>query len=194
MAKYKIFICVQCSKSFSHRIFNYKPIFKFCSRSCASVAHYPAKAQKLKGGASRASKGKILSKETKEKLSLSLKGLGPEWGNKISRAKKLSSKTPRGVTHWKWKGGLNHQTVRRSLIYKSEGQHTIKQWQALKLKYNYLCLCCKKQEPFIKLAADHIVPLSIGGSNDISNIQPLCKSCNSRKHIQIINYAEQFQI
>ena len=188
------FKCETCKKDFEHRVFNCAPFFRFCSRSCASIAHYPAKAQKLKDGASRVSKGKILSTETKKKLSHSLRALGPEWGRKISQARKLSSKTPRGETHWKWKGGLNHQTVRRSLIYKSEGQHTLKQWEALKLKYNYMCLCCKKQEPLIKLAADHIVPLSVGGSNDISNIQPLCKSCNSRKHTQTINYAEQFQI
>jgi 5-methylcytosine-specific restriction endonuclease McrA len=29
---------------------------------------------------------------------------------------------------------------------------------------------------------DHIVPLAAGGLNDVSNIQLLCRECNSKKH------------
>jgi 5-methylcytosine-specific restriction enzyme A len=40
------------------------------------------------------------------------------------------------------------------------------------------CRICGATE---NLAIDHIIPLAQGGTNDISNFQTLCQSCNSRK-------------
>ena len=40
------------------------------------------------------------------------------------------------------------------------------------------CLCCGS---ILNLAIDHINPISKGGENKISNLQTLCKSCNSKK-------------
>lgn len=68
---------------------------------------------------------------------------------------------------------------RRALKKSAQGSYTKEQWQDLKRKYKYRCAICKKKKP---LTQDHIIPLSKGGSNFISNIQPLCKSCNCAKY------------
>lgn len=77
---------------------------------------------------------------------------------------------------------------RRTRKMQAEGSFTSEEWKALKIRYNYACLCCGKSEPDVRLTADHIVPLSKGGDNSIENIQPLCRSCNSVKGVQIIDY------
>lgn len=46
---------------------------------------------------------------------------------------------------------------------------------------NYQCQSCGKPENSTQLSIDHIIPLALGGSNDISNLQTLCLSCNRRK-------------
>ena len=58
----------------------------------------------------------------------------------------------------------------------------------MKKFYNFTCLSCKKKEPEIKLYIDHIKPLSKGGTDDIQNIQPLCRGCNSKKKTQEVKF------
>lgn len=145
--------------------------------------------------------GKKLSEQHKKKISESHKKIGVgKWmqGRTLSGdIKEKISIAQRGSKSHFWKGGLtlhpkyfSFMEKRRQLRKKNNsGVHTIDQWEELKKKFGYMCLCCKKCEPEIKLTEDHIVPISKGGTDDIENIQPLCPSCNSKKHTKEIKYS-----
>lgn len=53
--------------------------------------------------------------------------------------------------------------------------------QRLYSKHGALCKICKKSFPFAVLTLDHIVPLTHGGSWNISNLQLTCYPCNQAK-------------
>lgn len=74
---------------------------------------------------------------------------------------------------------------RRARKVNATGAYRLAEWQALCASYGNRCLCCGATG---KLSADHVIPLSRGGTNDIGNIQPLCQSCNSSKGTKTIDY------
>ncbi|MEG3858622.1 HNH endonuclease [Microcoleus sp. herbarium12] len=45
----------------------------------------------------------------------------------------------------------------------------------------YQCQSCGQTKLEAELTIDHIIPLARSGSNDISNLQTLCRTCNQRK-------------
>jgi 5-methylcytosine-specific restriction endonuclease McrA len=81
-----------------------------------------------------------------------------------------------------------HKAEVRTLLKGIEETFSVQEWQDLKVRYDYTCLACGRREPDIKLTVDHVQPVSRYGSNTISNIQPLCLSCNSRKGTKTIDY------
>lgn len=80
--------------------------------------------------------------------------------------------------------GYAHRTAkRRSALNGAVKHHTRAEWSAKLAAYDFRCGYCGSLE---KLARDHIVPLSRGGSDEISNIVPACKPCNSSKHARTL--------
>jgi 5-methylcytosine-specific restriction endonuclease McrA len=74
---------------------------------------------------------------------------------------------------------ISHLKARRYARQRNaKGSHSFEEWQRLKRKFRNKCAICRKKK---ELTKDHIKPLSLGGTDYISNIQPLCRSCNSRK-------------
>ena len=68
------------------------------------------------------------------------------------------------------------------------GSYTMDQWIALCNKYGNRCIGPGPHKGV--LTPDHVVPISGGGSFLIDNIQPLCRSCNSRKGTASTDYRE----
>lgn len=73
----------------------------------------------------------------------------------------------------------------------SKGRFTVAEWKGVLTAANHTCLCCNKHASATKagcLTIDHVRPVSIGGSNRIENIQPLCRSCNAKKGRRYCDY------
>lgn len=80
-----------------------------------------------------------------------------------------------GLIHLIYKSCLSssHNRSKRKLV-----PQYVKTLKHLLHKYNFMCVRCSSEE---NLTIDHIFPVSRGGSDDVENLQILCKSCNSKK-------------
>ena len=69
------------------------------------------------------------------------------------------------------------QRRRKVRMAGAAGQHTPDEWLALLEEHDGLCAYCGA----LAVERDHIIPISRGGTDDISNIVPSCRSCNATK-------------
>jgi len=61
------------------------------------------------------------------------------------------------------------------------GSHTLAERRERFARLGNVCYYCGEAKT---LTVDHAVPLSRGGTDDIANVLPACRSCNSRKNKQ----------
>lgn len=97
----------------------------------------------------------------------------PTWRGGVSNTeahRRWKKKNPEKMAHLKARRYARERNA--------TGSHTLQEWIDLKNKHSQKCAICHELKPLTK---DHIVPLSEGGSDFISNIQPLCRNCNSKK-------------
>ncbi len=78
----------------------------------------------------------------------------------------------------KARAAVRNRTARRKL---AKGRHTAEQVLAMLYAQKWICVGCGKSIKK-KRHIDHIMPLTLGGSNYIRNLQGLCPSCNCSKN------------
>lgn len=100
---------------------------------------------------------------------------------KLANRAKYRERHPGALRQWHAKNpGKNSHYVHQRRMRKigNGGTHSFEEWMALMEKNGHKCAYCGAAK---KLTRDHKIPLSRGGRDDIENIAPACKSCNSSK-------------
>ncbi|WP_424139368.1 HNH endonuclease [Roseomonas chloroacetimidivorans] len=74
------------------------------------------------------------------------------------------------------------QVTRRARENGASGKITEADWTGILAYFGNRCAyCLRHADEGVELTADHMLPLSRGGSNDPSNVVPACRSCNCTK-------------
>jgi len=68
----------------------------------------------------------------------------------------------------------------RHLPYRLTTYKDVETWEDIKAYYNNCCSYCGEKSS--NLTVDHIVPISRGGKNALSNMVPACPHCNCSKN------------
>lgn len=75
----------------------------------------------------------------------------------------------------------------RLSVAKKKGNHTKEEWEEMKSFFGG-CVKCQGQSGLKNFDRDHIIPIYMGGSHRIDNIQPLCAKCNAAKGKDTTDY------
>jgi 5-methylcytosine-specific restriction endonuclease McrA len=100
----------------------------------------------------------------------------------IARSKEWAENNAEKVRQFK----ANNSRKRRAAKHASPGNFTVQEFEELCERYGNRCLCCGVAG--VVLEADHVVPLTRGGSDYIDNIQPSCGTCNRSKSVKVVDY------
>lgn len=144
----------------------------FCSAHCKRASHTGQQNPHYRGGPQLRT-----CKACTKKFGI-YGSVRPDRGQYCSRRCKVASQTKYASARERSREGGRRYETRKRAIQLISGHHTKKEWVLLLTRFDGKCAKCGSPD---KITRDHIVPLSRGGSDLIGNIQPLCKSCNSKK-------------
>lgn len=94
---------------------------------------------------------------------------------RVAYQKRYKAENPENTLIW--------SNNRRSRKKNAAGECSTQDWADRLEEFGYSCAYCLKPESEVgKMTVDHMTPLSRGGSNDVDNLVPCCRSCNSSKN------------
>jgi 5-methylcytosine-specific restriction endonuclease McrA len=164
--------CLICSLPYEVTPSQIRQGRKYCSRECLATSKrgkpyfFKDRDATIKRQ-QEAQKGKIITRETRLKISNSLKGRPNPRTTAVNQARL-------GPLHPRWKGGVGSEST------KIRNSDAMVEWKKKVLKRDgYTCGFCG-QSPSGHLAADHIRPFSLYPElrNDVANGQTLCEPCH----------------
>jgi 5-methylcytosine-specific restriction endonuclease McrA len=126
------------------------------------------------------------SRANSEKYAQNHKDKINEYSRK-SYAKNIEKNRAR-VKDWKQRNpemAKEHVRRRRARKHSAEGSHSAKDIINQLHKQSNRCFYCDKE--LTDYHADHVIPLSKGGSDYIENIVITCPTCNHRKSSKLLN-------
>ena len=109
--------------------------------------------------------------------------------------KKWMKNNPEYRNKWRKENPLKSRQYdhnRRAILRNDKNKISADEWMAVLDFYEHKCLRCGKSDKEVDLHIDHVIPVSKSGKNVIENIQPLCKSCNSKKYTRVTDYRKSF--
>ena len=156
--------CISCEKVYHHNWYK-ENTEKEKKRVTLWMNENPERAKKYREISYHRNRDKILK-------------LGKRWRNK-NKEKMAELKST-----WRKKNPLKSQEYNNKRRVRGGRSFTSDELEILISLYPF-CLKCGTDK---QLEVDHIVPLSKGGSNIITNLQMLCKSCNRSKWVDTEDY------
>lgn len=91
-----------------------------------------------------------------------------------------------GRSKWGTEQANKNKRAERLRAARERGTHTDDEWRRLLDLCGHRCVRCGTQEA--EIVKDHVVLLARDGSDAISNLQPLCRRCNSAKGPDCTDY------
>ena len=78
---------------------------------------------------------------------------------------------------------LGYKYARKRTAYEARAQYHSRlnkdEWYEMISFFNNVCCNCESEVIGGFPTKDHIIPITLGGTNNIKNLQPLCRECNT---------------
>jgi dsDNA-specific endonuclease/ATPase MutS2 len=183
-------ICINCKKDYY-----YSNIERVKERTKEYYANNKEKMNKATKKWQKANKAKVdkRAKEWKRQNPDKCKKVSKKYRDAnrdimLERTREWKKENPDKIKAWVEKNRAivtQYSRTRRARKLKAKGTFTANQFKNKQERQKNKCWWCTEELEGKKVHADHVIPLSKGGTNDISNIVASCASCNFKKNAKM---------